>query len=174
MRDVAISCAAASRARPFRLWRLTFFAAAKKDKQRKQSRWIQPAHGTRGAVVIAGLAILARSGNGRHPCRPPSGCPRRTASDFVTRQGQGEARAQAKPKRKPKPSFGPTLTFPLSPATTAIRRPGGRRPWRAAGFGPRQEAESETHRSTSFALSGVDLTRRCFLLVTFPCTSKEK
>jgi hypothetical protein len=47
----------------------------KVTKRKHLSREIKPAQGMCGVVAIFAADILVRSENGRHPCRPPSGCP---------------------------------------------------------------------------------------------------
>jgi len=53
------------------------------------------------------------------------------------------------------------------PARDGIRKPEGRRPWMAAGLGPSQDGEYETHHSAANALCGVDVTRKLLSLLTF-------
>jgi hypothetical protein len=47
----------------------------KVTKRKHLSREIKPAQGACGVVAIFAADIHVRSENGRHPCRPPSGCP---------------------------------------------------------------------------------------------------
>ena len=152
--------------------RVTFFAGAKKVT--KESTSVDPDRSRHVSDEgIFGLGLLPRSENGGHPWPPPL----RGFRVLVAAAGPRKSKAKRSPASPNalllKGCFQP-LTFPERRMRSASGHPEGGRHGCRPFSDQAMDGLSENGDDTTQFLSDFDVTSRCFLLVTFLCTSKEK
>ena len=119
----------------FRLAASYFLCWCKENNQRKHL--LVKSTTLRGCAVLSPFSdspSMARSENGRHPCRPPSGCP---DMQMHVEWGRGQRPEQTCRGRAVSNDLSTLLrlTFAALQLPSQSETPKGRRPWMAAGFG---------------------------------------